>query len=221
MTRIGPRFLLVGGYDGKSTFGDMWWLVNEEDEIAKRAVLSPASSLQTKDLDTSRTPPGRSPLADSKTPGENTLSPLNELRQRLGLPADVAIAPTPAMATEDEELLALGEELLSERDQNSAASAAFLLKVVRDHWSQTDAHLIQIRELKPLLRDYRRLVAARQSRSGMLKFGSIDGEDTAVEIYRFFHLNETYQVRMDDIPALQAEYKQLYNLLIVADHAAS
>lgn len=37
-----------------------------EDEIAKRAVLSPASSFQTKDLDTSRTPPGRSPLADSK-----------------------------------------------------------------------------------------------------------------------------------------------------------
>jgi hypothetical protein len=29
MTRIGPRFLLIGGYDGKSTFGDMWWLVSE------------------------------------------------------------------------------------------------------------------------------------------------------------------------------------------------
>lgn len=29
MTRIGPRFLLIGGYDGKSTFGDLWWLVSE------------------------------------------------------------------------------------------------------------------------------------------------------------------------------------------------
>ena len=29
MTRIGSRFLLFGGYDGKSTFGDMWWLVPE------------------------------------------------------------------------------------------------------------------------------------------------------------------------------------------------
>jgi hypothetical protein len=29
MTRIGSRFLLIGGYDGKSTFSDMWWLVSE------------------------------------------------------------------------------------------------------------------------------------------------------------------------------------------------
>lgn len=33
------------------------------------------------------------------------------------------------MASDDEELLALGKELLSERDQNSPASATFLLKV--------------------------------------------------------------------------------------------
>lgn len=29
ITRIGSRFLLIGGYDGKSTFSDMWWLVSE------------------------------------------------------------------------------------------------------------------------------------------------------------------------------------------------
>lgn len=29
MTCIGARHLLVGGFDGKSTFGDIWWLVPE------------------------------------------------------------------------------------------------------------------------------------------------------------------------------------------------
>lgn len=29
MTCIGSRYLLFGGFDGKSTFGDMWWLVTE------------------------------------------------------------------------------------------------------------------------------------------------------------------------------------------------
>lgn len=29
MICIGLRFLLIGGYDGKFMFGDMWWFVNE------------------------------------------------------------------------------------------------------------------------------------------------------------------------------------------------
>lgn len=29
MTSIGARHLLIGGFDGKSTFGDLWWLVPE------------------------------------------------------------------------------------------------------------------------------------------------------------------------------------------------
>lgn len=29
MTSIGSRFLLFGGFDGKSTYGDLWWLVPE------------------------------------------------------------------------------------------------------------------------------------------------------------------------------------------------
>lgn len=29
MTSIGARHLLLGGFDGKSTFGDLWWLVPE------------------------------------------------------------------------------------------------------------------------------------------------------------------------------------------------
>lgn len=29
MTTIGSRHLLFGGFDGKTTFGDLWWLVPE------------------------------------------------------------------------------------------------------------------------------------------------------------------------------------------------
>jgi hypothetical protein len=34
MTCIGPRFLLFGGFDGKNTFGDLWWLVPEGIEVS-------------------------------------------------------------------------------------------------------------------------------------------------------------------------------------------
>jgi hypothetical protein len=27
MTAIGSRYLLIGGFDGKSTYGEPWWLV--------------------------------------------------------------------------------------------------------------------------------------------------------------------------------------------------
>jgi hypothetical protein len=29
MTCVGSRYLLFGGFDGKSTYGDLWWLVPE------------------------------------------------------------------------------------------------------------------------------------------------------------------------------------------------
>ncbi len=63
-----------------------------------------------------------------QTQGKSTTSPLNELRQRLGLPA-VAVVPAPEIGGDDEELLALGKELLTERDQNSPTTATALLKV--------------------------------------------------------------------------------------------
>lgn len=34
MTSIGFRFLLFGGFDGKNTFGDLWWLVPEGTVIS-------------------------------------------------------------------------------------------------------------------------------------------------------------------------------------------
>ncbi|KAI8563482.1 hypothetical protein RHMOL_Rhmol03G0114000 [Rhododendron molle] len=41
VTYVGSRYMLFGGFDGKTTFGDLWWLVPEEDPIAKRMPSSP------------------------------------------------------------------------------------------------------------------------------------------------------------------------------------
>lgn len=35
MNTIGSRYLLFGGFDGKSTFGDLWWLVPEGILLSK------------------------------------------------------------------------------------------------------------------------------------------------------------------------------------------
>ncbi|KAK7847568.1 dynein regulatory complex subunit 7 [Quercus suber] len=51
MTSIGSRHLLIGGFDGKSTFGNLWWLVPEEDPIAKRfTASSPKDIPENKDV---------------------------------------------------------------------------------------------------------------------------------------------------------------------------
>lgn len=33
LTCIGSRYLLFGGFDGKSTYGDLWWLVPEGNPV--------------------------------------------------------------------------------------------------------------------------------------------------------------------------------------------
>lgn len=35
MTSVGSRHLLFGGFDGKTTFGDLWWLVLDGNEMDK------------------------------------------------------------------------------------------------------------------------------------------------------------------------------------------
>lgn len=36
MTCLGSLYLLFGGFDGKSTFGDIWWLVPEGTKFASK-----------------------------------------------------------------------------------------------------------------------------------------------------------------------------------------
>ncbi|KAF3958882.1 hypothetical protein CMV_016250 [Castanea mollissima] len=51
MTSIGSRHLLIGGFDGKSNFGNLWWLVPEEDPIAKQFTAPPPKDIpENKDV---------------------------------------------------------------------------------------------------------------------------------------------------------------------------
>lgn len=43
LTYIGSRYLLFGGFDGKSTFGDIWWLVPEGTDLVSYISLIPCS----------------------------------------------------------------------------------------------------------------------------------------------------------------------------------
>ncbi|CAM6115349.1 unnamed protein product [Calypogeia fissa] len=203
MSRIGSRFLLIGGYDGKSTFGDIWWLVTEDDPIAKRASLSPKSSL----------PPNTSTTKQFETTEDQTpASPLKELRQRLGLPS-VAVRPLVLdSGTNDKDLLALGQHLLSSDGRSNSKDPAELVKAVREHWNQCDVQLIRLSELSTLLHDYQRLVASLQI-SGLLETSTFHGEgNPELHVHRFYHFTSARQVRMDDIPSLLNEYKQLLHL---------
>ncbi|KAG6550536.1 hypothetical protein Mapa_007905 [Marchantia paleacea] len=208
MSRIGYRFLLLGGYDGKNTFGDIWWLVSEDDPIAKRASLSPRSSLPS---NTSVPSKQREP-SQGATGKELSPSPLSTLRQRLGLPT-VAVAPLVIdSSTNDEQLLALGQNLLAAEGNSPTKDKAAIVKAVRDHWSLCEVQLIRLQELGILLRDYQRLVAGLQS--GLLEDSALHGEASLskMHVYRFNHFNDASQVRMDDIPSLVNEYRQLLHM---------
>ncbi|BBN13141.1 hypothetical protein MPTK1_6g01150 [Marchantia polymorpha subsp. ruderalis] len=209
MSRIGYRFLLLGGYDGKNTFGDIWWLVSEDDPIANRASLSPRSSLPAN----TSVPSKQRESSQGATVKELSPSPLSTLRQRLGLPT-VAVAPLVIDSiTSDEELLALGQNLLSAEGLSPTKDKAAIVKAARDHWRLCEVQLIRLQELGILLRDYQRLVAGLQS-SGLLEDSALHGEASLskMHVYRFNHFKDASQVRMDDIPSLVNEYRQLLHM---------
>ncbi|EHA8589500.1 putative protein GLUTELIN PRECURSOR ACCUMULATION 3 [Cocos nucifera] len=107
MTCIGARYLLFGGFDGKSTFGDLWWLVPEgcvqrfvnlqsfsaligsvlfmscfqmkkHDSIAKRLLSAPPDILESKSV----TPLSGSPQTLPKE-SQTEQAPILELQKRL------------------------------------------------------------------------------------------------------------------------------------------
>eukprot|EP01018_Ginkgo_biloba_P016875 Gb_29835 [translate_table: standard] len=217
MTRIDSRFLLFGGYDGKSTFGDIWWLVPEDDPIAKRAVLSPRSRLSTTEPAMQTT---ESPSTDVKEKGQEHLSPLGELRRRLGLPSATASATELTIADEsaDREFLDLASTLtLVAGEVSRTTEQSILVKALREYWKNSTARSIRLRELGPLLRDYHRLVSRLQC-NGLLESVALHNEsfNSAMQMHRFYHLNNASQLRMDDIPHLLNEYKQLLHLSSVS-----
>ncbi|KAM0928348.1 hypothetical protein ACQ4PT_002423 [Festuca glaucescens] len=194
MTCIGPRFLLFGGFDGKNTFGDLWWLVPEDDPIAKRDLVPNVES--DSNLSTVTSDAQQYAVKESQS-GE---SPMVDLAKRLGIP--LSLEPPASFVDEinDKELLELSTRLIGESLPTTDQLAC--IQALRDHWRSSSSNSIQLQELGPLLRDYQRLIIRRYVENPSPRF--LERED-----HRLFHLKNASQLRMDDIPVLLSEYRTL------------
>ncbi|XP_042499703.1 protein GLUTELIN PRECURSOR ACCUMULATION 3 isoform X1 [Macadamia integrifolia] len=202
MTCIGSRYLLFGGFDGKYTFGDLWWLVPEDDPIAKRLpASSPASLPEGKDVLASTTSFKSGPKENQKEE-----SPIEELQKRI----EISVSPsTPELdiidESEDKEFLELSSRLTGERVSAKEEATHQAVQALRDHWKKSSPRAIPLRELGPLLRDYHRLICRHHL------YDSLSGEygHSGQQSFRFYHIKTSSQLRMDDVPNLLTEYKQL------------
>jgi len=108
MTSIGSRFLLFGGFDGKNTFGDLWWLVPEDDPIAKR---DSAPNIDSNSKPSTMTGDAQqSNLKKSQALG----SPITELAKRLGIPLSEEVSTSFVDEINDKELLVLSSRLVGQ-----------------------------------------------------------------------------------------------------------
>ncbi|CAN6825089.1 unnamed protein product [Brassica oleracea] len=153
MTSIGARHLLVGGFDGKSTFGDLWWLVPEDDPIAKRSSVPqirnpPETKESERELDTERGQEGSTIVDLQRKMGISVSSGL----LRLQIPEE----------SEDQEFVELGTRLI-EGDvvDNRASMIQMAAEALRQHWKESTPETLQLKELGSLLRDYQRLVTRK------------------------------------------------------------
>ncbi|XP_058204979.1 protein GLUTELIN PRECURSOR ACCUMULATION 3 [Rhododendron vialii] len=207
VTYVGSRYLLFGGFDGKTTFGDLWWLVPEEDPIAKRTPSSPPrNGPENKDVAMANDAL-QSTVSESGIKG----SAVSELQKRLEI--FVSLSSPELQITEemeDKEFLELASwlsvETVAGTEQISHNQAA---EAVRNHWRKSTPKSIPLKELSPLLRDYQRLIA----RHHLMKVGSdlqsIESDFSGKQSYHFYHMRNASQLRMDDIPKLLEEYKRL------------
>nr|GMC96125.1 host cell factor [Ipomoea batatas]GME19176.1 host cell factor [Ipomoea batatas] len=202
MTSIGSRFLLFGGFDGKSTYGDLWWLVPEEDPVAKRVTPSPPKAVSGKH---GATMAQSKFLSDDKEShvGESSVS---ELQKRLQISVSLS-NPKPTMdEMEDREFIELATQLVGGALDSKQVQA---IRVLRERWRNALPKSIQLKELSPLLRDYQRLVTLNQKEKVEYFLQSLDPGFLRKETYRFYHVRNVEQLRMDDIPHLLAEYRQV------------
>uniref|UniRef100_A0A453MDP2 Galactose oxidase/kelch repeat superfamily protein n=1 Tax=Aegilops tauschii subsp. strangulata TaxID=200361 RepID=A0A453MDP2_AEGTS len=181
MTCIGPRFLLFGGFDGKNTFGDLWWLVPEDDPIAKRDLVPSVGSDSNHSTVTGDAQ--QSALKESESQSDE--SPMLELAKRLGIPLYVEPSASFVDEINDKELMELSSRLIGESLPTTDQLAC--IQALRDHWRSSPSSSIQLQELGPLLRDYQRLIIRRFVESPSPAF--LEREDR-----RLFHLKNASQV---------------------------
>ncbi|KAJ3683454.1 hypothetical protein LUZ60_013681 [Juncus effusus] len=197
LTCINNRFLLFGGFDGKTTFGDFWWLVPQDDPIAKRRIVIPSIPSEN-ELPASSNDSKESETKEREEENEEAL--IMELANKLGISISSKKDENIVHETLDKELIELSSRFTGENLPTRDHTAG--IQAVREHWRNCSASSIQIQELDPILRDYKRLIVHRHLRN--LQCGATNNEE-----FRFFHLKKASQLRMNDIPNLLDEYKRL------------
>ncbi|KAL7584542.1 protein GLUTELIN PRECURSOR ACCUMULATION 3 [Lactuca sativa] len=187
MTCIGSRYLLFGGFDGKLTFGDLWWLVPEDDPISKRSEVIQET---------------RNDFQSETKENDMEGSAISELQKRLNISVSFSGHNLQIVhESEDKEFL----ELASRINGNKSFNNKQAVDALREHWQNSSPKSIPLKELNPLLRDYKRLI----TRHHLSKVGSNLQSENEKDAFRFYHITNASQLRMSDIPNLLTEYKQL------------
>ncbi|KAF2602508.1 hypothetical protein F2Q70_00024982 [Brassica cretica] len=214
MTSIGARHLLIGGFDGKSTFGDLWWLVPEacsnsfslfsDDPIAKRSSVPqlrnlPETKESERELDTERGQEG---------------STIADLQKKMGISVSSGLRLQISEETEDEEFVELGTRLIEGDVIDNRASmiqvvfsscrdcVILVLKMLlnekmaaqalRQHWKESTPDTLQLKELGSLLRDYQRLVTRKYTAQSSLT--SADFGLPEKKTFTFYHIKSSSEV---------------------------
>nr|KYP35271.1 RING finger protein B [Cajanus cajan] len=212
MSLIGSRYLLIGGFDGKSTYGDPWWLVPQEDPIANRLTASPPRNIpESKNV---------ASLNDDFQPqfkeNQTEKFPFSEFQRRLQISVSASNSKLQIVnELEDKELLELASRLAGENVSTNSPKA---IEALREHWRKSESNMVKLKELGPLLRDYQRLIYRHYLLVYVACFSNFirerrtsaqqPGFDEQV-MHQFYHVKNATQLRIDDIPKLLAEYKQL------------
>ncbi|KAG7643314.1 Kelch-type beta propeller [Arabidopsis suecica] len=205
MTCIGARHLLIGGFDGKLTFGDLWWLVPEDDPIAKRSsvpqVINPPEIKESeRELDKLR-------VWSRQERGQDGYS-IVDLQQKMGISVSSGLRLQIPEESEDQEFVELGTRLIEGDVVDERASMIQMAaQALRQHWKQSTPRTLQLKELGSLLRDYQRLVTrifTTQSSLTSADFG-LPGTKT----FTFYHIKSSSELRINDISKLLEEYKTL------------
>ncbi|KAK2976356.1 hypothetical protein RJ640_014187 [Escallonia rubra] len=172
MTFIGSRYLLFGGFDGKSTYGDLWWLVPEEDPIAKRMTASPPKGISETNNVLMRNDSFHSASKVIHTQENQMEVPaVSGLTKRLGISLSLSNPELQVMdESEDTEFLELALGVIGERPSSYG----------KDLNIEIGSNM-------------------QSTESGF----------PGKEAYRFYHFRNASQLRMDDIPSLLADYRQL------------
>ncbi|KAL8171676.1 hypothetical protein V2J09_023480 [Rumex salicifolius] len=186
MTAIDSGYMLFGGFDGKSTFGDFWWLVPEGDPLLKRLASPPSKTLsQSKDAAVQSGP------KDS----ENEKSAVSELWRRFEVSTSISRSEFHILnEAEDTEVFELASKFGKENTYvDGAVSYSQAIQVLRDHWKNSSSHSIQLKELGPLLRDYQRLVTRKHFTKDVSELDCLRSALSGKEVHRFYHVKNASQ----------------------------